>query len=108
MHQMLENKNVVSGIYNFADDNPISTTELIVLINQSLGKKTRILNFSKKLITQIATVGDFLKLPLNSEKLKKLTENYVVSNQKIKSALQINSLPSSAKNGLMQTLLSFR
>lgn len=108
VHQILENKNIASGIYNFADDNPISTNELIAIINQSLGKKSRILNLSKSLIIKAAALGDVFKLPLNSEKLKKLTENYVVSNQKIKSALQINSLPSSVKDGLMQTLLSFR
>jgi hypothetical protein len=46
-------------------------------------------------------------LSFNSERIKKLTENYVVSNQKIIKALGI-SLPISAKHGLLTTLNSFQ
>ncbi len=49
-----------------------------------------------------------MKLPLNSERLKKLTENYLVSNQKIKSALGIDKLPVSASQGLEKTIKSFK
>jgi hypothetical protein len=35
----------------------------------------------------VARVGDLLHLPLNSERLKKLTESYVVSNAKLLRAL---------------------
>jgi hypothetical protein len=54
----------------------------------------------------LARFGDFLKLPLNSERLQKLTESYVVSNDKIKAALG-KSLPISSKDGLMRTFQSF-
>ena len=107
IQKILQNKGVPSGIYNFADDNTLSTNDLIVVINNSLQKKSRIINVSKSLISKIAAFGDVLKLPLNSEKLKKLTENYVVSNQKIKSALQINDLPLTVTAGLEITLKSF-
>lgn len=107
IQKILQNKAVHSGIYNFSDDNALSTNDLIVVINNSLQKKSRIINVSKSLISKIAAFGDVLKLPLNSEKLKKLTENYVVSNQKIKSALQINDLPLTVTAGLEITLKSF-
>ena len=55
----------------------------------------------------MAKTGDYLKLPLNSERLKKLTENYIVSNQKIKQALHLDSLPVSAENGMKKTIESF-
>ena len=53
-------------------------------------------------------MGDWLKLPLNTERLRKLTENYVVSNDKIKSALGIEKLPLSAEEGLVKTIKSFK
>ncbi len=105
--KILEDKSIPSGIYNFSDDNPLSINDLIKVINESLGKKSQIWNISKPLITKVAALGDVLRLPLNSEKLKKLTENYVVSNQKIKTALKINSLPLSVNDGLQITLKSF-
>jgi nucleoside-diphosphate-sugar epimerase len=107
IQKILEDKTIASGIYNFSDDNPLSTNQLIKVINDSLGKKSKIWNISKPLIIKIAALGDVLKLPLNSEKLKKLTENYVVSNQKIKTALKIKSLPLSVNDGLQITLKSF-
>jgi len=105
--QML-NKNIPSGIYNFADDKSISTNELILTINIALGKKAKLWKISKDLIEGIAGFGDKLHLPLNTERLKKLTESYVVSNQKIKSALGIEKLPVSAEEGLIKTIKSFK
>ena len=105
---MLSNKTVPSGVYNFADDVPLSTNQLITLINEALGKKPRLLKLSKKGISKIAKLGDVLHLPLNSEKLKKLTESYVVSNKKIKEALQIQKLPLSASEGILLTIHSFK
>ena len=52
-------------------------------------------------------MGDFLHLPLNSERLKKLTESYVVSNQKLKKALNIEKMPVRAEEGMKKTLSSF-
>lgn len=107
IHQML-NKNIPSGIYNFADDKSISTNELISTINTALGKKAKLWKISKDLIEGVAGFGDKLHLPLNTERLKKLTESYVVSNQKIKSALGIEKLPFSAEEGLIKTIKSFK
>ena len=56
----------------------------------------------------MAAVGDVLHLPLNRQRLQKLTENYVVSNQKIKNVLGIDKMPISAKEGLRKTLESFK
>jgi hypothetical protein len=48
-----------------------------------------------------------LHLPLNTERLQKLTENYVVSNNKIVVAIG-RSLPVKAKEGLLRTFESFK
>lgn len=105
--QLLENVSIPSGIYNLADDEALSTNELIKLIGQSLDKRNRIIKISGDLIKKIASVGDMLKLPLNTERLQKLTENYIVSNDKVKKAIG-KELPLSSKEGLMITFNSFK
>lgn len=104
--ELIEREDIPSGVYNVADDIPLSTNEVINIIAVSKGKKATILNMSQNLIKLLARVGDFLKLPLDSERLQKLTESYVVSNTKIKEALG-KSLPVSSKEGLMRTFKSF-
>lgn len=104
--ELIERDDIPSGIYNVADDVPLSTNEVVKMIAESKGKKARILNFSKNLIKVIASIGDSLKLPMNSERLQKLTESYIVSNAKIKKALG-KPLPVSSKEGLMRTFKSF-
>ncbi|GHU79599.1 nucleoside-diphosphate-sugar epimerase [Bacteroidia bacterium] len=101
-------KNPPSGIYHLADDEPLSTNELIELIAESRNKKPKILKLDKTFITTLARWGNTLKLPLNSERLQKLTENYVVSNQKMKTALGIRQLPVDVRTGIKQTLETFK
>jgi len=101
-------KHIKPGIYQVADDTPLSTNELIRLIADSLGLKSRIWKFSPNLIRLVAHIGDILRLPLNSERLKKLTESYVVSNQKLKSALGIERMPVPALEGMRKTIESFK
>ena len=71
-----------------------------------LGKTNRILNIPSSWIKRIATLGDILHLPINTERLQKLTENYVVSNNKIIKEIG-RSLPISSKEGLQKTFQSF-
>jgi hypothetical protein len=49
-----------------------------------------------------------LHLPLNTERLQKLTVNYVVSNAKLKQALDITKMPVRAEDGLRKTVGSFK
>lgn len=108
VEQLIVRDDIPSGIYQVCDDEPLSTNELIRLINESLGKKTLIWKLPKGLMNAVASVGGALKLPLNKERLRKLTENYVVSNEKIKRALGIKKMPVSAQEGIKKTLESFK
>ncbi len=101
-------KDVPSGIYNMGDDEALSTNELIEEICKSLGKKSHIWKLPKGLMNGVAKVGGWLHLPLNPERLRKLTENYISSNEKIKKALGVEKMPIDAKTGLKTTLESFR
>ena len=100
-------KDVPSGIYNMGDDEALSTNELIEEICNSLGKNAHIWKLPKGLMNGVAKVGGWLHLPLNPERLRKLTENYVSSNAKIKAALGIEKMPVDAREGLKVTLESF-
>lgn len=99
---------VESGIYNMADDEALSTNELIDAMCSAMDRRAHIWRISKPLISFIAHFGDLLHLPLNSFRLNKLTENYVVSNSKIKRALGFDRMPVEARDGLVYTIKSFK
>lgn len=105
--QGLLQQDIESGIYNINDDEAVSTNELIEIICEATGKKASILRIPKGLMEGVAKLGGILHLPLNQERLRKLTENYVSSNAKIKKALGVDRLPVSAKDGLIKTIKSF-
>lgn len=100
--------NIVPGTYNVCDDESLSTNEIVRLISQSVNQSARLIRTPKIIVNKIARLGDVLRLALNSERLKKLTESYVVSNAKLKRALSIQSLPVTARDGLIATLRSFQ
>ena len=102
------NRELDGGIYHMADDEAMSTNELIEVMCEVMGRKARIWKINRNLMEAVATIGTWLHLPLNRERLGKLTENYVVSNVKIKKALGIERMPVRAKEGLKKTILSFQ
>ena len=77
------------------------------VICSALGKKAHIWNIPRALMNGFAKMGDVLHLPLNTQRMQKLTENYVVSNAKIKAALGMKEMPVRAKDGLRETIKSF-
>lgn len=105
--ELIEQVEIPSGIYNICDDEPISTNELIYLIAKSQNKKIRIFSFPKLLVNKIAKLGDIMNLPLNSNRLEKLTDSYLLSNSKIKNAIK-KHLPVNSKEGLLKTLETFK
>ncbi len=107
IRELLERDDILSGIYNVADDEALSTNEVISILAEALIKKAIVWKVSKGLIKFIAKLGDVLRLPLTTERLQKLTESYVVSNKKIKSSIG-KDLPVSAKDGLLKTFQSFK
>lgn len=103
----LLSKNVDSGVYNMSDDEPLSTNELIDIMCSVMQRRAHIWKINASLVRFTAKLGDFLHLPLNSFRLTKLTENYVVSNDKIKKALGVNHMPVDTRTGLKKTIRSF-
>ena len=100
-------RDIASGIYHMGDDEALSTNELIALMCEAMGKEPHIWKMNRKMMEGCAGLGTLLHLALNTERLRKLTENYVVSNEKIKSALGIEKMPVRAAEGIMETIRSF-
>ena len=97
-------KGVASGTYNICDDDPISTNDVIQLINKALGREAKMLKVPKGIIQLGSRIGDVLHMPLNTERLKKLTSDYVVDNSQIKHALGIDLMPIKVEKGLRYTI----
>jgi nucleoside-diphosphate-sugar epimerase len=107
INELCERDDIPSGVYNVADDASLSTNDVVEIIAESMGQKSKKWYLPKSIIKLIAKVGDIIPvLPINSEKLDKLTENYIVSNQKIKTALG-KELPISSRLGLLKTFGTF-
>jgi nucleoside-diphosphate-sugar epimerase len=104
--ELIVRDDILSGVYNVADNDPIGTNMLILLIAKSKNRNPIIWRIPKNFMYLLAKIGDLTRLPLNSERLEKLTQNYVVSNQKIFKAIG-KDLPLKATDGMMKTLNSF-
>lgn len=76
------------GVYNVCDDSQPTFRELEILISKQLGLKTPI-TIPLWLAKLMALVGDLIgkKAPINSLKLKKITESLTFSNEKAKREL---------------------
>jgi nucleoside-diphosphate-sugar epimerase len=107
IRELLERDDIPSGIYNLADDEALSTNDLIRLIAEAAEKKPKLWKTNPGLIRTLAKLGDILKLPLNTESLNKLTENYIVDNSKIKNSLG-KEFPVQAREGIIKTIKSFQ
>ena len=96
-----------NGIYPIADDEMISTNRLIELIAETCGKRAKLWRVPKGVMRMVAKLGDVLHLPLNTERIVKLTEDSFVNNSHLKSQLGWNRMPIRAEEGMRRTLRSF-
>jgi nucleoside-diphosphate-sugar epimerase len=104
---LIDSEVILNGIYNVSDDHPLSTNDIVGLISFSQDKKPLIWNMPKILVLIIAKVGDLIPFPLNSEILKKLTESFLVNNEKIKKAIG-TPLPLNSEEGMLKSLMHFQ
>lgn len=105
IREILE-REITPGLYHLADDTPTYTHDLVDMIARITGNKTRIWKVPPVLLKTIAKIGNRVPIPLNEQRLTKLTGDFIVSNRKIKSAIG-KPLPVSSEEGLRRTILSF-
>lgn len=106
INELMQREDIPSGIYNIADEIPLSTNRLITLMGEVLNRRSKIWFINQSVIKFIAKIGSICHLPLDVERLQKLTENYVVSNEKLLRVLK-KPLPISSEAGLRTTIKSF-
>jgi len=107
LNEIIKRKDLPSGIYNISDDEPLATTEVVRLLARATNtKKVRLWKIPAQWVRNLAKAGDRFHFPLNTERLTKLTESYVVSNAKIKSWLN-KELPLNSSEGIRETADSF-
>ena len=94
-------------IYPIADDEMLSTDRLIELIAETCGKRAKLWRVPKGVMRMVAKIGDVLHLPLNTERIVKLTEDSFVNNSHLKSQLGWKRMPIRAEEGMRRTLRSF-
>lgn len=104
--EFIEREEIPSGIYNVADDLPLSTKDVMQNMGEVLCTPPVFLKFSKNLIKKIAVIGDKIPIVLNTHRLKKLTETYIVNTDKLKKVLR-KPLPISSVEGLKISVRSF-
>ena len=88
IEEFIINNNFSPGIYNISDNDPVSINEIIKLMFESKSKKPLIFKVPKIIIFILAMIGDYIPIPLNSERLEKLSSNYIVSKKKILNAIK--------------------
>ena len=98
--------NIQPAAFRMWNDESLSSNELITLMANVMGKPDRIWKWNKSFVQLAAKVGTVFHLPLNTERLQKLTENYIVSNAKLKNALGIKNMPVRAEDGFRKTISS--
>ncbi|WCT13172.1 NAD-dependent epimerase/dehydratase family protein [Mucilaginibacter jinjuensis] len=104
--ELIKRDDVASGVYQIADDESLSTNDVVGILSDSINKKPKLWKIPPGLIRTGARLGDVLHLPLTTERLDKLTESYIASNQKIKHAIG-KDLPLTSRKGLAVTAASF-
>lgn len=88
------------GTYNVADDEPLSTPEMVRILAHAHGGKANILRLPPGLIQALAKIGDRLPVGIGSDRLSKLTESYVVDTAPLLHVLGVDHLPLAARAGL--------
>jgi len=105
--ELIEREDIRSGVYNVADEEPLTVQTLVTLISANVGRPVRKLKLPPAFIKFLATIGDIFHLPVNTPRLNKLTEDYIVDPSKILSAMQ-KPFPLNAVDGLNISLASFK
>lgn len=105
IEKLLDNKNINSNIFNISDDEPLSTNDVVRIIYKAINKKPIFINLPIFILEMISRIGDVIPLKLNSDKLSKLTESYIVNNNKVKKTIK-SSLPVNARDGLYESFKS--
>ena len=100
---IIQNSAIQFGVYCLADDESISTNELVEIMRKEMGKETKIWYVSPFIIKIFVMSISIFGQSRLTDIYYKLTENFVVSNLKIKKDFNLH-LPYSVTEGLKLTI----
>jgi len=108
LSEIISTKDFPSGIFNVANDENLSSNDLVHLISAACNRPLKIYFISPLFIKFLFKIGDFLYFPyINIKNFNKLTKSFKVSNTKIKKQLQIESMPYKTGKSMLSTLKEF-
>jgi nucleoside-diphosphate-sugar epimerase len=103
--KMIINQDIENGIYHIADNEAYNLNNLYLSISNKEGKIPRLLKFPKFLVELICLIGSVFNFSFNLYRLKKITSTLLVSNSKVKIAIN-SELPYGSIEDLMQSFNS--
>jgi nucleoside-diphosphate-sugar epimerase len=92
-------ENLAPGLYHVADDEPLSTVEMLRAIGVAMHRRPVVLPVPEGAVRAAARWGTRVGGPLTTERLEKLTESLIVDTRKLRSALGEHQLPESSSDG---------
>lgn len=101
IQEILNRDDIPSGVYMIADDDPLSTSEVVRILSKKAVMNTMLSGFLSHATKIFLFVMRTLSIGGFSEKLRKLTGSYLVSNKKIKAVLG-KPLPYTSIDGIRQ------
>jgi glycosyltransferase involved in cell wall biosynthesis/nucleoside-diphosphate-sugar epimerase len=90
---------VAPDLYHVADDEPVSTVDVVRAIGAGLDRRPVIISLPRRVVRSVAILGTRLRGPLTIGRLDKLTESLVVDSARLRHALCVE-LPESTTDGL--------
>ena len=79
------------NVFNLASPTPLSTNELFKIISEQEGHRPHIVSVPMPLLRAISRIGDRLRcLPLDTQRLSKLADDYILDTSKLSTALDIS------------------
>lgn len=95
---------VAGGVYHVTDDGSMNSRDFYQLIGKVLGKKVRIWHLGTTVFKLIAVVTGWFHGYFDVFEYRKLSLNFVTSNQKLKTALGISAMPFPLVEGLEKSI----
>lgn len=96
---------VAPGTYQVADDETVSTVQLVKMLGAAAGRWVWVWRIPKKWIELLAMPGEvWPRWPLDRERLGKMTGSEVVSNAKIKAACGWKEMPFRLEEGVREAV----
>jgi nucleoside-diphosphate-sugar epimerase len=100
-------KDIPSGIYHLTDDGSLTSSEFYRLIGMTLGRKVRVWRMGRTIFRVLAIVSGWLHGYFNMFEYRKLSLNFVASNQKLKDALGLKKMPYELHDGLKKSAVEY-